>query len=288
MASPPVLPGRAIDAGTGRHIQICDVDMPPAELLAQCRRDGDPALLPQRFPSLPEQITVDEVTSADAAASHTWIPLGVGGPGTTTVGIDLFAGAHILLVSGPSGSGRTTAAAAVAHGLRRVGIGVLAIAPPSSPLPGLLPDDAGVRVASGVSLKDADLRETAAHFGDNPYAIVVDDVSQVNLVAEQDGFMEMPTLLDESAQLSSRGRVAIVVTADATPMLNGMLGAQSRLINAAVNGGGAYILLTPADRATGLAHNLSFEPDQLFAAPPGRGYLAMGRGPVLVQLATPS
>jgi S-DNA-T family DNA segregation ATPase FtsK/SpoIIIE len=255
--------------------------------VARSRRDVDPALLPQRFPSLPLQVTVDQVMSADAAPSRTWVPLGVGGADATAVGIDLFAGAHVLLVSGPSGSGRTTAAATMAHALRRVGIGVLAIAPPSSPLPQLLPDDAGVRLMTGVSLKDADLRETAAAFGDNPYAIVVDDVSQVNVMAEQDGFLESPTLLDESAQFSSRGRVAIVVTADATPMLNGMLGAQSRLVNAAVNGGGAYILLTPADRPTALAHNLSLEADQLFTAPPGRGYLAAGRAPMLLQLAMP-
>ena len=287
MASPPVLPGRAIDASTGRHIQICDVDVSPAELVARCRRDGDPTRLPRRFPSLPQRITVDELTSADTAHSPTWIPLGVGGPDAATVGIDLFVGAHVLLVSGPSGSGRTTAAAAVVRGLRRVGIGVLALAPPSSPLPHLLPDDAGVRLVTGVSIKDADLREVAALFGDNPYAVVVDDVSQINVVAEQESFMDVPTLLDESAQLLSRGRVALVITADATPMLNGLLGAASRLVNAAVNGGGAYILLTPGDRSTAVVHRLSLEPDQFFTAPPGRGYFAFGQAPMLMQLAMP-
>jgi DNA segregation ATPase FtsK/SpoIIIE, S-DNA-T family len=287
MTSPPVLPGRAIDASTGRHVQICDVDLPPADLVARWRWDGDPALLPRPFPPLPQLVTVDELARSDVAPSRTWIPLGVGGPDTTTVGIDLFLGAHVLLVSGPSGSGRTTAAAAVVQGLRRVGIGVLALAPPSSPLPRLLPDDAGVRLVTGISVKDADLREAAADFGENPYAVVVDDVSQINLVAEQDGFMEQPTLLDESAQLSPRGRVALVLTADATPMLNGLLGAQSRLVHSAVNGGGAYIVLTPGDRATAVAHNLKLEPDQFFTAPPGRGYLSLGQAPMLLQLATP-
>jgi len=288
MASPPVLPGRAIDASTGRHIQICDVDLPPAELIARCHDDVDPALLPRRFPSLPEQVPLDQLVLPDAALSRTWIPLGVGGPDATTLGIDLFAGANVLLVSGPPGSGRTSAAAAVAHGLRRVGIGVLALAPPSSPLPHLLPADAGVRVVTGVSVKDAELREAAADFGDNPYAVVVDDVAQLNVIAEQEGFMDVPTLLDESAQPLSRGRVALVVTADATPMLNGLLGAASRLVNAAVNGGGAYILLTPSDRPTAVAHRLTLEPDQFFTAPPGRGYLSGGHAPVLMQLATPT
>jgi len=286
MTSPPPLPGRAVDAGTGRHIQICDVAMTPAELVARCRRDGDPALLPRRFPSLPERVAVDELPPPDMPPSRTWIPLGVGGPGVTTVGIDLFAGAHVLLVSGPSGSGRTTAAASIAHCLRRVGIGVLAVAPPSSPLPRLLPDDAGVRLLTGVSIKDVDLREAAAAFGDNPYAVVVDDVSQINLIAEQEGFMDAPTLLDESAQLSARGRTALVLTGDATPMLNGLPTPGSRLVNSAVGGGGAFILLTPADRPTAVAHRLSLEADQYFTGPPGRGYLSFGQAPMLVQLAT--
>jgi S-DNA-T family DNA segregation ATPase FtsK/SpoIIIE len=288
MTSPPPLPGRAVDGATGRHIQICDVEVPAAELVDHCRRrdgDVDRALLPRAFPSLPAQITIDELPPLPVAASRTWIPLGIGGPDTTTVGIDMFAGTHVLLVSGPSGSGRTTAAASIAHCLRRLGIGVLAIAPPTSPLPQWLPDDAGVRVVTGVSLKDADLRETAAEFGENPYAVIVDDLSQINLVAEQQGFMDAPTLLDDCAQLSSRGRTALIMTGDATPMLNGLPVPGSRLVNNAVAGGGAYILLTPPDRPTAIAHRISLEPDQYFGGPPGRGYLSFGRAPILVQLA---
>src|SRR6185436_461774 len=108
----------------------------------------------------------------------------------------------------------------------------------------------------------------------------------INLVAEQEGFMEAPTLLDECAQLSARGRAALVLTADATPMLNGLPTPQSRLVNSAVGGGGAYILLTPADRPTAIAHRISLEADQYFTAPPGRGYLSFGQAPMLVQLAT--
>ena len=288
MTSPPPLPGRAVDAATGRHVQICDVELPPAELVDRCHRAGpfDPALLPRPFPVLPEAITVDRLAPPPLAPSRTWIPLGIGGPDTTTVGVDLFAGAHVLLVSGPSGSGRTTAAATIAHGLRRVGVGVLAIAPPGSPLPGLLPADAGVRVVTGVSIKDTELREAAAEFGETPFAVVVDDVSQINLVAEQQGFMDAPTLLDDCAQLSARGRMALVMTGDATPMLNGLPTPGSRLVNAAVGGGGACILLTPADRPTAVAHRLTLEADQYFGGPPGRGYLSFGQAPVLVQLAT--
>jgi DNA segregation ATPase FtsK/SpoIIIE, S-DNA-T family len=287
MTSPPLLPGRAVDGGNGRHIQICDVDVSPAELVARCVRDGDATLLPRTFPPLPQEVTLAEMASSDAAPSPGWIPLGIGGPDAAPVGIDMFTGPHVLMVSGPSGTGRTTAAATVVQGLRRLGVGVLAVAPPSSRLPHLLPDDSGVRVMTGVSIKDADLREAAEAFGDNPYAIVIDDLTQVNILTEQENFMEKPSLVDECSQLSARGRVAIVFTTDATPMLVGFLGTGSRLVNSVINGGGAYILLTPADRQTASAHNMTLEPDQFFTAPPGRGYLAAGRAPVLLQLATP-
>jgi S-DNA-T family DNA segregation ATPase FtsK/SpoIIIE len=286
MTSPPALPGRAIDAATGRHVQLCDGAMPAAALVARSPRDVDPALLPQRFPPLPGRVGVDDLPRPDVALSPAWIPLGVGGPATTTVGIDLFTGAHVVLVSGPAGSGRSTAAAVVAHGLRRVGINVLALAPPTSPLPGLLPDDPGVRVLVGVNHKDLELREVAAEFGDNPFAVVVDDASQIGIVAEKQGFGDAPTLLDECAQLSSRGRTALVLTADATPILTGLPSSLSRLVNGAITGG-ACLLLTPANRPTAMAHRITLEPDQFFTGPPGRGYLSAGQGPVLVQLATP-
>jgi S-DNA-T family DNA segregation ATPase FtsK/SpoIIIE len=287
MTSPPVLPGRAVDAGDGRHVQICDVDMPAAELVARSRRDVDPALLPQRFPPLPQRVVVDDLAQPSVTTSPTWIPLGVGGSAVGAMGLDLFGGANVLMFSGPPGSGRTSAAALVVQGLRRVGIGVLVLAPPSSPLPGLLPNDGGVRLLTGVTHKDGDLRAAAAEFGDNPYALVVDDVTQINLVPEQEGYLDMPTLLDEGTQPTARGRMAVVLTGDAAPVLNGLPSPSFRWVNAAVNGGGATVVLTPANRAAGVAHNLSLEADQYFGGPPGRGYLSLGQAPVLVQLALP-
>lgn len=286
MTSPPALPGRAVDAGSGQHIQICDVETPAAELVAGARRDVDAAKLPQRFPALPVQISVNELPAPAVAAGPSWIPLGVGGPSTATVGIDLFAGAHTLLVSGPSGSGRTTAAATIAHSLRRVGLGVLAIAPPMSPLARLLPDDAGVRMVTGVALKDEQLRAAAADFGDNPYAIVVDDANHLSIEPEKQGFGEAPTLLEESAQFTARGRTALILTADATPILSGFPSPLSRVINSVLTSG-ACLLLTPANRSVAMTHHIGLEPDQFFTAPPGRGYLtSAGPVPLLVQVAT--
>ncbi|MFI5797379.1 FtsK/SpoIIIE domain-containing protein [Streptomyces sp. NPDC051677] len=284
MTSPPALPGRAIDAASGRHVQICRSDALPADLPSRFT-DLDPARLPRKFPALPTRITLDELPLHEPSASPTWIPLGIGGSDHSTVGIDLIEGAHMLLLSGPPGSGRTTATAALAHSLCRAGIGVLAVAPPRSPLPGLLPDNPGVRILTGISHKDADLREAAQVFGDDPYALILDDADHITVLPTQQGFADAPTLLDDIARLSARGRQALVLSADATPVLTGFPNPLTRLINT-ILATGHRLLLTPAGRPAAVAHSMTLEPDQYFAAPPGRGYLSSGRAPILLHLAT--
>ncbi|MBO3675363.1 FHA domain-containing protein [Streptomyces sp. NEAU-YJ-81] len=285
MTSPPILPGRAIDAATGRHLHICHPTTPPADLPSQFP-DADPTRLPRQFPALPTYVTLDELPLPETPQSPSWIPLGVGGPDHTTIGVDLVQGPHLLLLSGPHGSGRTTTAAALAHSLRRAGIGVFAIAPPRSPLPHLLPDDAGVRVLTGISLKDSDLRDAAAAFGDCPYTVILDDADHITLQPTQQGFTDAPTLLDDITRLSARGHHALILTADATPILTGFPNPLARLINTIITTG-HRILLTPTSRPTAIAHTITLEPDQYFNAPPGRSYLATGQTPTLLQLATP-
>ncbi|MFG3701364.1 FtsK/SpoIIIE domain-containing protein [Micromonospora sp. NPDC047620] len=290
MASPPPLPGRAVDAGSGRHIQVCQPTASAAHLVAEAgaaARDADPARLPRRFPALPTRITLDELAQPDAPPSATWIPLGVGGADNTTVGVDLFeAGPHLLMVSGPPGAGRTTAAATVAHGLRRRGVGVLAVASSRSPLPRLVPDDPRVRVLTGTAIADTDLRAAAAAFADTPFAVIVDDADQVSVLPTEQGFASAPTLLEEIAQPAARGGRALVLTGDAAPVLTGFPSPLARLINTVMNMG-TRLLLTPENRATALAHNVALEPDQYFTDPPGRGYLSTGRSPALLHLAVP-
>jgi S-DNA-T family DNA segregation ATPase FtsK/SpoIIIE len=141
-------------------------------------------------------------------------------------------------------------------------------------------------MVTGVSIKDEELRAAAADFGDNPYAIVVDDANQISIEAAKQGFGDAPTLLEESAQFTARGRTALILTADATPILSGFPSPSSRVVNSVLTSG-ACVLLTPANRSTSMAHHVGLEPDQFFTAPPGRGYLsALGPAPVLVQLAT--
>lgn len=283
MTSPPALPGRAIDAATGRHIHICRPTQSPTVFPSQ-PSDIDLARLPRQFPALPTRVTLDELSLPQPPPSPTWIPLGVGGPDHATIGVDLIGGPHLLLLSGPPGSGRTTATAALAHSLRRVGIGVLAIAPPRSPLPGLLPNDPGVRVITGVSHKDADLRDAAAAFGDGPYAVILDDADHITVIPTQQGFTDAPTLLDDVARLSARGHHALILTADATPILTGFPSPLARLINTIVATGNR-ILLAPTGRSTAVAHSFALEPDQYFTSPSGRGYLAASQTPILLQLA---
>jgi len=291
VVSPPVLPGRAIDAASGHHAQICKPSITPERLVDLATADArasriDPARLPHRFPSLPVRVGLDELVLPDPLPSATWIPLGVGQASVRTIGIDLFdPGPNLLLISGPAGSGRTTAAAVVARGLRRAGVGVVAIAPPRSPLPGLLPDD-GVRLLSGTTIKDTDLREAAGAFGDGNYAVVVDDCEQITLTATEEGFTEVPTLLQEIASPGAMGRQALILTGDAAPILTGQRRSLKRVLDEVLTSG-MRILLTPTSRPVAREHGFVLEPDQYFAGPPGRGHLTTGRDVDLVHLATP-
>ncbi|MCA1705612.1 MAG: hypothetical protein LC808_21080, partial [Actinobacteria bacterium] len=196
----------------------------------------------------------------------------------------LDTGPHLLLISGPSESGRTTAAATLAHGLQRVDIGVLAIAAPRSPLPQLLPADAGVRVVTGTTLKDVDLREAATTFADGPYAVIIDDCEQITLTPSQEGFSDAPTLLDDIVNPGSLGHRALVMCGDAQPILTGQRCSLMRIANEILTSG-ARLLLTPTNRTTAREHGFTLESDQYFAGPPGRGYLTQTRTVDLVQLA---
>jgi S-DNA-T family DNA segregation ATPase FtsK/SpoIIIE len=272
-------------------VQVCRPSLSPEDLIARVGEEGgDGGVaregLPRPFPSMPVRVTLEELGLPGSPPSPTWIPIGVGGAGTTA-GLDLFeAGPHLAVVSGPSGSGRTTAAAMLAHGLRRVSIGVLAIAPPRSPLPKLLPLDEGVRVITGTTVKDADLRDAAAVFGDGRYAILVDDCEQITLTPSQEGFSDAPTLFEDVVSPGALGRQALVLCGDATPILSGQRRSLARILGEIMTSG-TRILLTPTLPSGAREHGFVLQPDQFFAGPPGRGYLAVGRGAGLVHLATP-
>jgi S-DNA-T family DNA segregation ATPase FtsK/SpoIIIE len=292
-ASPPDVPGRAADAGSGTHVQICRPGLDPAELIARVvARPGlpsppgaGPGRLPRPFPPLTARVRQDELWAPDPPPSPTWLPLGVGGPDVGVVGLDFFdAGPHQLLVSGPGGSGRTTAAAALARGLRRIGVGVLAVAPPRSPLQAMLDAEDGIRVVIGNTLKDTDLRSAAEAFGDGRYAVVVDDCDQITVTPTRQDFADVPTLLQDAASPGAAGRHAVVLCGDASPIISGQRRSLTRVVNEILTSG-TLLLLTPTTPVTARDHGVKLEPDQFFATPPGRGYLTAGRGLSLIQVA---
>ena len=166
-------------------------------------------------------------------------------------------------------------------------MGVLAVAPPRSPLPGLLPEDDGVRMVSGTTVKDGDLRDAVAAFGDGRYAMLVDDVEQLTVVPEQDGFTDRPTVLQDVAAPGALGTRALVLAGDALPVLSGGRRNLMRVVTEVMTSG-RRLLLTPTQPMAAREHGVSLEPDQFLAGPPGRGYLTDGSDLQLVQLALPS
>ncbi|MFC7104164.1 FtsK/SpoIIIE domain-containing protein [Nonomuraea rubra] len=251
MVSPPVLAGRAIEAAGGLHAQIC---LPPEDLPAPARRPSHarPAQGPKPFPPLPAAVPLGELP--DQA-------IGVGGPDVTPVELDLFdLGPHLVLVSGPSGSGRSNAALVMATVLLRAGVRVLAIGPPRSPLVRSLPE---ARALAGTSFTDAALREAVEAFEGERYAVVVDDLDQVTVTAREQGFDTLPTLLQDILAPSELGRRALVLCGDATPLLEGHRRALSGEVSEVLRSGTRF-LLTPTSRVHAREHGINLEPDQFF------------------------
>jgi len=277
---PPAVPGRAIDATTGLHLQIAvdtgsTLTTPP----------GAVGRGPKRFPPMPVKVSLAEL-NRDGDPGRNWIPIGRGGTDVSTIAVDLFDHSQLMMVSGPSESGRTNAATVVALGALAAGLRVLVVAPPRSPLQSRLPASSKINVLTGTVFKDVELRAGVEALGDGPYVVVFDDCEQISVTAE-DGYPTPPTLLEEIAQPGSLGRRALVLCGDATPILAGQRRSLQRLLSDYLSEF-TRVLLTPTGRHVVLDHGIAaLEPDQYFAGPPGRGYLASGRTVSLIQLATP-
>jgi S-DNA-T family DNA segregation ATPase FtsK/SpoIIIE len=286
--TPPPLPGRAVDAGTGRHVQVCQAAVTAKELIAATHDCGDldPGRLPREFPPLPARIGAHDLALPEPRPAPGWIPLGLGGQEVATVGIDLFdAGPHLMFISGPPESGRTTAVATLAHLLAWNGTDVLAVAPPQSPLARLLADDDGVRVVTGASIDDAALRAAAEPFGSGRYVVLLDDADRITIQATKKGISESPTLLDEIIQPAQLGHRALIVAGSATSLLAGGRRSLTK-VTSEILLSGTRLLLTPAKRAEARDLKMTLEPDQYFTYPAGRGYLAsVGGAQTLIQLA---
>jgi S-DNA-T family DNA segregation ATPase FtsK/SpoIIIE len=287
---PVPIPGRAGEAATGRHVQIAEPAESTQQLVARLANVApDPAL--RWFPSLPRQIGLAEVAGVRPAdASADWIPLGVGGPEVGPVGVDLFAGPQMLLISGPAGSGRSTAAATVVTGLGALGIGSVVLCPPRSPLAAQLAGRPGVSVLVGPTFSDEVIRQAAAALvsaGMPRVVIVADDCEQLTVLATTKNFDEMPTLLVEATTPEQLGRMGLVLCGNAMALLDGPRRSLTAVTRHVLDEG-TRLLLTPTAPATAREHRVTLEVDQFVFGPAGRGYLARGREQLLVQLATPN
>ncbi len=281
---PLSLPGRAADAATGRHIQIALPDESAQDFTARVAHDCTPPVrAPRHFPSLDPQVDVSRVARPEDATAG-WVPLGLGGPELEPFGVDLFAGPQMLLVSGPAGSGRSTAAAVAVSELARQGVGCVVLCPPRSPLVQLVAGVRNVSVLVGPTLTDDVVRQAAAALETPQVVVVADDCEQLTVVPTTKSFEEQPTLLAEATTPDRLGRMGLVLCGNAMPLLDGRrsLSAVARR----VLDEGARVLLTPAQPAVAREHRILLEADQYLAGPPGRGYLAVGRRQNLLQLIT--
>ena len=290
MTAPPLIPGRAIDAATGRHVQVCLPGPSGAELSASVtavhdQGSLDPRRLPRRFPSLPARIDVTQLPLPVPPPSPSWIPLGIGGPEVTTIGIDLFdADPHLMFISGPPGSGRTTAIATLARLLSWNGIDVIAVSTPQSPLRRMLDGEDAIGLVVAAAVDDSQLREAAEPFGDSRYAVLLDDADRITMQATKQGFSDSPTLLDEIAHPAQAGHRALIMAGDVTPILAGHRRSLAKVTNEVLMSG-SRLLLSPAKRKDARDLVISLEPDQYFTRRSGRGYLATTGAPALIQLA---
>ncbi|HTQ90432.1 MAG TPA: AAA family ATPase, partial [Streptosporangiaceae bacterium] len=290
MTTPPAIRGRAIDAATGRHVQVCLPGPSSAEFsadVAATHEPGslDPRRLPKQFPSLPARIDVAQLPLPAPSPPPSWIPLGIGGPDVATIGIDLFdADPHLMFISGPQGSGRTTAIATLAKLLSWNGIDVITVSTPQSPLRHMLEGEDGIRVMFAATVDDSELREAAEPFGHGRYAVLLDDADRITMQATKQGFSDSPTLLDEIASPAQAGRRALILAGDVTPILAGHRRSLAKVTNEILMSG-SRLLLSPTNRKDARDLVMSLEPDQYFTRRPGRGYLATTGAPALIQLA---
>ncbi|GAB3285886.1 FtsK/SpoIIIE domain-containing protein [Kineosporia babensis] len=280
---PPRLPGRGIETASGCHTQIFHVD--ETDFTARTREARGLSAGPMSLAPLPSHVPLGERGLWERADSATWIPLGRGGAQIEPIGVDLFGDdPHLLLVSGPEGSGRSTSAAAIVQSLVHVGVCVLAIAPPRSPLHGLAGLAPNLALLSGTSWNDEQLRTGVAPFEGQPYVVVVDDFEQMKVEARIENFAPAPTLFDDLADHASAGSRALVLCGDAGPVLEGSVRSMARVVESAVQNG-TRLVLAPTGIFAARQLGLTLERDQILPVPPGRGYVAMRRSVQPIQAA---
>ncbi|MFI9232013.1 MULTISPECIES: FtsK/SpoIIIE domain-containing protein [Streptomyces] len=189
---PAVVPqGRGWRGGSGIEVQVALLGEPTegpvtgrdqAEALKRigeraARRDRDlpAARRPARVMSLPRQVSFTDAYEKVPAADRRplWGLIGVGGDELGAIGVDFAADAPSFLVSGPPGSGRSTALTTLAVSLLAGGTRVVALTPRESPLRGLARHPRAVVITDPDPLADEVTAALNAEPG--PTVVLVDD-----------------------------------------------------------------------------------------------------------------
>jgi DNA segregation ATPase FtsK/SpoIIIE, S-DNA-T family len=261
-------PGRAVRTADGVQVQVAlprRGEEPALTLASQvgCARERWGEAPPPgvvRLRALPSTVSADSLLDAQAGAAdgHRWALIGVGGDEAKPCGLNLDTD-PVAVVSGPPGSGRTTALRTMASSLSAAGAAVITVCPRAGaalegPWP-CCPSDAPDRLSRL-------LRE-------NPTACVL--VDDVELLA--DGPVE-PLLVQLARR---RGPTALVVAGDSGALVHGFRG-----VGPAARAARTGLVLCPGSPGDGEVVGVRLQlPDERV---PGRGVLVVRGSQVPVQV----
>jgi DNA segregation ATPase FtsK/SpoIIIE, S-DNA-T family len=264
-------PGRGLWAGDGGQVQVPLLTADPtgpaqaaalADAAAQLRaeaEDPDPARAPMRLDRLPEQITLAEATRLGARpTTGQHVLLGVSGDRLSPVWASLDAGP--VVIAGPAGSGRSTAAAAVAASAAASGLRVLL---------GVHRRSAAYERVAEAGVTVVTNGELAGSLDSSPADLVVLD--DIDRFAADDGLVE---------RLTRPGSPALVVAA----LLDSFGFGATGLLKFARTRPGSVVLLCPPNHLVAANVGVTLERGMGFSGPPGRAYLVAEGRAVLGQV----
>ena len=273
--------GRGFLVDSLLEMQICVLSRDPsapaqlaelAAIAAEARdRDSAPTRRPRRIDPLPALIALADIEAesqtAPAPRGSPRVTLGVGGDELGALHVDLLEAGPGFLVVGPVRSGRSTALATIADGLRASGWHVVAVTPRSSTL-GAHAND--IVDAGGIGFNDA-----LAHVG-SPLAVLVDDAELIT---------DLPVARDlDRLMCIARDAGHIVVIAGSTDEMG--IGFRGFLVDARRARSG--ILLNPRGPLDGEVLGVRLPRSTACAAAPGRGLLVVRGSITQLQVATPA
>ena len=256
-------PGRGLLLPAGHEVQLARPGPGLGPDVAGLGSDDGAG--PVRLRPLPDRASLAEalVEGKEVADGPAWTLVGLGGDAAGVVGVDLASAGPAMLVSGPPGSGRSTALSVMARWLLQQGRRVAVVTHPASPLHRL---GGCVQVAA-----DADelLGEVCAR-GD--LTVLVDDVEALADTAVE-------RALQELVRPGARAAVSLVVSGTTSE-----LAATYRGLAVDVRRSRTGLLLGPPGPADGDLLGTRLPRMMTGAGPPGRGVLVVRGRPLLVQV----